>query len=67
MHWPELFARAPTVDREGIETALSAHRDRTEATASAAGNDSENSTEPRESQPVRVVADPRWRDAPAVA
>jgi len=57
MHWPELFARAPTVDREAIETALSSHRDRTDETASAMSDTSEKITEPRESQPVRVVAD----------
>ena len=57
MHWPELFARAPTVDREAIETALSSHRDRTDETASTTSDTSEKITEPRESQPVRVVAD----------
>ncbi|WP_233735640.1 DUF7384 family protein [Halonotius aquaticus] len=55
MHWPELFARAPTVDREAIETALSSHRDRTTEAASEA--DAAAITDPRESQPVRVVAD----------
>ncbi|WP_240625294.1 DUF7384 family protein [Halonotius pteroides] len=57
MHWPELFARAPTVDREAIESALSTRRDRAEKTASAAVDPSEKVTDPRESQPVCVVAD----------
>lgn len=55
MDWAGLFDRAPTVDREAIETALSSHRDRTTEAASEA--DAAAITDPRESQPVRVVAD----------
>lgn len=55
MNWPEVFDRAPTVDREAIDTALAAHRDRGSATTETA--DSPTPTEPREPQPTRVVAD----------
>jgi len=57
MHWPELFARAPTIDRGAIKSALSSHRDRSEEPDSAATDSPQKHTEPRGSQPVCVVAD----------
>lgn len=57
MDWAALFDRAPTADREAIETALAATRADGEPAAATADAEATQPTEPREPAPTRVVAD----------
>lgn len=57
MDWAALFDRAPTADREAIETALAATRADGESTPATANPEATKPTEPREPEPTRVVAD----------
>ena len=57
MDWAALFDRAPTADREAIETVLAATRADGEPAATTANPEATQPTEPREPAPTRVVAD----------